>query len=200
METQRRAEALDRHVGEREELVEHDAVIVAEDALVVGLERRLRRRQRRPLRIVDEIEREPRAVAAVAERVEALQPADRARRTRPCRAGGRRCPPGSTASRRRSRPARAARNSGRSSWPRLLEDREVAAVHHAARPCRARAVHHAAEMRIELGRAAGDVERRDPPALQKLRAPTSATRAAHLLGAVRARRPTWQCTQDWLQR
>src|SRR5712691_4541644 len=71
-----RAEALDRHVGERVEPVEHDAVALAEHALVVGLERRLRRRQRWSLRIVDEVEHEPRRLVTVAERVEPLEPAD----------------------------------------------------------------------------------------------------------------------------
>ena len=60
------------------EPVEHDAVALAEHALVVGFERVLRRRQRRSLRIVDEIEHEAGAVASVAERVEPLQAADRA--------------------------------------------------------------------------------------------------------------------------
>ena len=35
---QDRAESLDRHVGEREQVVEHDAEALAEHALVVGLE------------------------------------------------------------------------------------------------------------------------------------------------------------------
>src|SRR5262249_52236483 len=74
---QGRSEALDRHVGEREQVVEHDAVALAEDALVVGLERGLRGRQRRSLRVVDEIERQPGLPAPIAERVETPEAADR---------------------------------------------------------------------------------------------------------------------------
>ena len=61
LDRQHGAEPLDRHVGEREQMVEHNAVAFAEHAPVVGLERGLRRRQRRTLRIVDEIERQSRA-------------------------------------------------------------------------------------------------------------------------------------------
>src|ERR1700737_2754303 len=73
-----RPEALDRHVGKRKQVVEHDAEALAELALVVGLQRHLRRRQRWPKRIVNEIEREPRTVTPVTERVETLQTTDRA--------------------------------------------------------------------------------------------------------------------------
>src|SRR5260370_38104954 len=64
------AEALNRHVGERVEPVENNAVTLAEHALVVVLERLLLRRQRRPLGIVADVEPEPRLGAAVAEPVE----------------------------------------------------------------------------------------------------------------------------------
>src|SRR5262245_1881448 len=73
-----RAEPLDRHVGERVQAVEHDAVALAEHALVVGLEGELVGWQRRSLRIVDEVELEPGLLASIAERVEALEAADRA--------------------------------------------------------------------------------------------------------------------------
>ena len=73
---QRAAEARDRHVGERVEPVEHDAEVLAELALVIGLELRLRRRQRWPLRVVDEVQRQVAAGEAVTQRVEALQSAD----------------------------------------------------------------------------------------------------------------------------
>ena len=54
-------------------------------------------------------------------------------------------------------------------------------------------------MRIELGRAAGDVERGDAPALEEMRARVSAT--APLISSVRfGPALTWQCKQDWLQR
>ena len=71
-----RAEALNRHVGERVEPIENNAVTLAEHALVVVLERLLRRRQRRPLGIVDDVEHEPRLGAPVAEPVEGFQAAD----------------------------------------------------------------------------------------------------------------------------
>ena len=158
---QDRAEALDRHVGEREEPVEGDAVALAEHALVVGLERFLRRRQRRPLRIVDEVEHEPRLVATIAERVEPLAGRGSRRRTRPCRAGGRHCPRGSRASRRRSRPA-AGEKGGQVLLARHLQDGQVAAVDHPHAHV-ARRADQSPEMRIELGRAAGDVEGRDAP-------------------------------------
>src|SRR5207244_3273591 len=54
---------------------EDDAEALAEHALVIRFERRLRRRQLRALRVVDEPEREARALAAVAE---VVQDADRA--------------------------------------------------------------------------------------------------------------------------
>src|SRR5262245_34963761 len=75
---QRRAEPLDRHVGERVETVEYDTVTLAEDAFVIGLKRGLRRRQRRTLRIVDQVDGKARAVAAVTQGVKPLQAADRA--------------------------------------------------------------------------------------------------------------------------
>src|SRR5260221_12356247 len=71
-----RAEALNRHVGERVEPVENNAVTLAEDALVVVLERLLRRRQRRPLGIVDDVEPEARLGAPVAEPIEGFQTSD----------------------------------------------------------------------------------------------------------------------------
>src|SRR5947209_1571052 len=71
-----RAAALDRHVGERVEAVEGDAEALAELAPVIGLERRLRRRQRGPQRVVNEVEHETGVLTAVAERVEALETAD----------------------------------------------------------------------------------------------------------------------------
>ncbi len=50
---------------------------------------------------------------------------------------------------------------------RLLQDGEVATVHHLGAEL-ARRGHHAAEMRVEFGRAAGDVERGDTPALDEI--------------------------------
>src|SRR5262249_52913724 len=71
-----RAETLDRHVGERIELVENNAVALVEHAFVVVFERLLRRRQRRSLGIVDEIEHEPGLRAPIAQPVQDFQAAD----------------------------------------------------------------------------------------------------------------------------
>src|SRR6266478_5472581 len=70
------AEALDRHVGKREETIEGDPVALAEHALVVGFQRLLRGRQARPLRIVDEGEYKPRLLMPVAQSVEPSQAAN----------------------------------------------------------------------------------------------------------------------------
>ncbi len=152
-----RAEALDRHVGERIEVVEHDAVLLAEHALVVGLERVLRRGQGRALRIVDEVEHEPGALAPIAERVEPLQAAH-----------------GSIEHAfaaltvdvllQIARHGRDDLDAGIGEELREvflaghLQDREVAAVDH-PQSHDARPGHEPAEMRIELGRTAGDVDR-----------------------------------------
>src|SRR4029077_2116333 len=71
-----RAETLNRHVGEDIKPVEHDAVLFAEHALIVGLERGLRRRKRRALRIVNKVEYE-RWMTSIVERVQAPEAADR---------------------------------------------------------------------------------------------------------------------------
>src|SRR5215218_6503515 len=49
------AETVDRHVGEREQTIEDNAVTLAKLAPVLGFERVLRWRQRWALRIIDEI-------------------------------------------------------------------------------------------------------------------------------------------------
>src|SRR3954470_10241640 len=63
-------EAVDRHVGEGVEPVERKAEFRLQLSLVVGFERRLRRRQVRSDRVVDQIEREPAPVGAVADRIQ----------------------------------------------------------------------------------------------------------------------------------
>src|SRR3954451_20872585 len=63
-------EAVDRHVGDGVEAVERKAELRLQLSLVVGFERRLRRRQVRSDRVVDQIEREPAPVDAVADRIE----------------------------------------------------------------------------------------------------------------------------------
>ena len=56
-------EAADRHVGDREQPVEDDAVAAPQLAAVVGLELGLRRRQERADRVVDEGQRRRRCPA-----------------------------------------------------------------------------------------------------------------------------------------
>ncbi len=73
---QHRAEALDRHVGEHEQPVEHDAEVLEQLALVVRLERDLIGRQHRALRVVDQVQHQAGARATVAERVELLERRD----------------------------------------------------------------------------------------------------------------------------
>src|SRR3982751_6525623 len=58
LDRQHGAETLDRHVGEREQTIEDNAVRLSENTLIVGFERLLRRRQGGPLRIVDKVENE----------------------------------------------------------------------------------------------------------------------------------------------
>src|SRR6266849_1958410 len=156
---QDRAKALDRHVGERVEVVERDAVAFAEHAPVVGLERGLRRRQRRSLRIVDEVEHEPAVLAPVAERVESFEAAD----------GGLEHPRPALAVDIVLEVARqgsddldplAGEKVGEVLLSGHLQNGEVAAVQHPHAHVAGRA-HQAAEMRIELRRPAGDVEGRD---------------------------------------
>jgi Fe2+ transport system protein B len=57
---QRAAEALDGHVGQYEQVVEADAEVQQQLALVVGLQRPLRWRQHGALRVVDEVEHQAR--------------------------------------------------------------------------------------------------------------------------------------------
>src|SRR5712692_5114422 len=153
---QHRAEALDRHVGESEQFVEHHAMRFAQVALVVRFELVLRGRQRRALRVVDEIQRETAARGAVAERVEAFQrldallvdafaalPVDQLL--------------GIARQRRGYLDALRGEELGESFLPGLLHDGEVAAVDD-VRALLARAQHEIAKMGIQLRRAAGDVE------------------------------------------
>ena len=67
---------------------------------------------------------------------------------------------------------------------RLLLNGEVMPVHHLHAHI-ARRHHHAAEIRVQLRGAAGDVERRDAPPLQEFDHQIG-SRGVHLLGAVRA--------------
>src|SRR5512134_1059063 len=73
---QRAAETGDRLIGDRQQSVESNSELLGQQALVVGLELRLRWRQGRPLRVVDEIQRESRAGLAVAQCIQSLQRPD----------------------------------------------------------------------------------------------------------------------------
>ena len=53
---QHRTKALDRHVGDGQQLVEHDAEMIEQFALVIGLQRELIRRQRSALRVEHKIQ------------------------------------------------------------------------------------------------------------------------------------------------
>ena len=69
---ERRSEALDRHVGEREQPIEHDAEMRAKLALVVGFELVLRGWQIGAQGVVDEIERQMPGIGPETQRVEFL--------------------------------------------------------------------------------------------------------------------------------
>src|ERR1700730_13337078 len=151
-----RAEALNRHGGERVESVENNAVTLAEHALVVVLERLLRRRQRRPLGTVDDVEHEPRLGAPVAEPVEGFQAEDG-------------CFVHALAALAIDVVFEIAGKgsdnldllAGEKLRKILLagdfENSEIAAIHH-AHAHGAGGGHQSAKVRVELGRAAGDIE------------------------------------------
>src|SRR5450631_3658134 len=175
------AEALDRHIGQHEQFVEHDAVAPAQYALVIRFERGLRWRQRRPLRIVDEVKRKLR-IAAETERVELLQSADRTVEHALAAlafhivlqiAG------------HRGHHLDAVRRQkfGEIFLAWLLQDGEVATVHYLDAEL-ARRRHQTAKIRIELGRAAGDVERCNALALDEVEHQVGDLRR-HFLGPVR---------------
>src|SRR6266705_2362781 len=161
---ERRAESGDRHVGERVEPVEADAEALAEHPLVVRLEVFLRGRQRSSLRVVHEVEREMRALHAVAERIQALERAD-ARFVYALAAlpvdqffgiAGKRVDDLDTLGGEELREILLAG---------LFENGEIASVDHVSAE-RAGAPDELPEMRIQLGCAAGDVERADARGLE----------------------------------
>ena len=157
---QHRAEALDRHVGQRVKLAEADAMPRPEDALVVGFERILPRRQHRTLRVINEIENEPARLLAVAERVQAPQSAQRSLEHAPAALGVDIV--FQIAGQGRDDLDLLGGEKGREVFLAFdFENGQVAAVHDAD-PALAGGGHQPAEMRIEFGRAAGDIERRNP--------------------------------------
>src|SRR5437870_3577551 len=153
---QRRAEALDRHVGERVEPVESHAMALAELALVVGFELVLRRGQRRALGVIDEVQYK---IVAVAQRVQLAQRRDAALVDAAAALAidqlGR-----IAGQRRDDLDARSGEEAREVRLSRLLQDGEVAAVDDMfAKPARAR--HEAAELGMQLRRAARDIQRLD---------------------------------------
>ena len=69
-------EALDRHVGDREQTIELDAEGTGQLSLVVSLELGLRGRQEGADGIVDEVQREPRSAHSVTEAIQHLESVD----------------------------------------------------------------------------------------------------------------------------
>src|SRR4051812_5516178 len=177
-----RAEALNRHVCKRIEPVERDAVTLAEHALVIGLQRLLRRRQRWPLWIIDKIEYKPGFGVAITQFVEASKSAQRTFEH-------------SLATLAIHVVFEIARHgcgdldllAGKELGEILLsghfEDRQIAAIHH-LHVHLARGAHQLAEVRIEFRRAAGDVERRYALASEEREYDVDHL-ARHFLGAVR---------------
>ena len=153
------AEALDRHVGEHEEVAELDAEVRAQLAPVVGLQRRLRRRQHRPLRVVDQVERQAGARAPVAAGVELPQRGDALVEHAVAALA---VDVGHRVARQRGRHVDAVQGQkvGQILLAGFEQHGEVAAVDHAHAEgaCRSR---QPAEVGVQLGRAAGDVERGD---------------------------------------
>src|SRR5581483_4615509 len=129
----------------------------AEMRPVVPLELRLRRRQRRPLRVVDEIQHEPAAGLRIAQRIEPPQHADAlveyAAAALPVdvflQIAGQRGD---------DLHAVAGEKLGETFLAGLFENREIAPIHH-FRAEAARLADEVAEMRIELGGAAGYIQR-----------------------------------------
>ena len=139
--------------------VEGDRILFAEVAAVIDFERPLRGRQHRALGVVNELSLSPTARPAIAQAVEHLQAAH-ARIEHAFAAlavhivlevTGHRCHDFNVVSSEELR---------ETLLSRLLEYRQVAAVHHLDIEF-ARGAHEIAEMRIELRRAARHVERGD---------------------------------------
>ena len=73
--TQVTSKASDGHVGDGEQLVEDDAEVLMQSRSVVGLQRRLRRRQKSPTRVVDQVEG-AHPISAIATGVQRLEARD----------------------------------------------------------------------------------------------------------------------------
>jgi len=180
---QRAAEAVDRHVGQREQVVEADAELRLQLALVVGLQRALVGWQGRPQRVVDQAQRQARIGLAIAQRVELLQ-----RRDALVEHAGTALAVDAfervTRQRRHDLDALLGQELGQVFLARFEQDRQVAAVDHLQAE-RARARRQAPEVWVQLGCAAGDVEGLRLARTQHLEHQIDQV-SAHLLGAVGA--------------
>src|SRR6266480_6236255 len=176
-----RAESGDRHVRERVEPVETDAEALAEHPLVVGFELFLRGRQRRSLRVIHETERQTRAVA---ERVETLERTN-ARLVHALAALPVDQLLGVAGKRGDDLDALGGEELREIPLAGLFENGEIAAVDD-VRAERAGALDELPEMRIQLRRAPGDVERADARGLEVTQHGVHRL-AVHLLGARGAR-------------
>jgi hypothetical protein len=150
-------EARDRHVGDRVQAVEDDAEAALHLALVPRLERRLIAGQEGTHRVRHQVQLEPRALA-VAERVEAAQPLERLLEDAGAalRVGLARLEVRQRRDHLRADPRQQCGNVG---VVGEQDGGQVAAVHD-ARAGRGAALHQLAEVGMQLGRAAGDVEAR----------------------------------------
>ena len=151
-------EPADRHVGERQELVEGDAEARAELPLVVFFELPLRRRERGAQGVINQVQHQACLRPAVAETVQPLQRLD-AFRINALAAlrvhvllevagqGG------------DDLDLMVSKEFGQVAFPVYEKDREIRPVNHAATEG-ARFAHQVFEIRVEFGSAARDVYRR----------------------------------------
>ena len=161
---QRGPETLDRHVRQRVEPGEAHAPALAEHPAVVVLQARLRGRQHRALGVVDQVEREPAFGVAVAQRGEPSQGRD-ARLEDALAALAVDVVLEIAGQRRGDLDALPGEKRRGVFLTRLEQHGEVAAVDHpdAGAP---RALDHRTEVRVELGRAPGEVQRRSAAHLE----------------------------------
>ena len=150
-------------------------------ALVVGLQRALRRRQRRALRVVDQVQHQAAAGLTVAQRIELAQPGDAAVEhavaTLAVDIGGR-----VTGQRGGHFHALGGQEIGQVRLPGLGQDGEVASVDDLDAQ-RTGTTHQVAEMRVQLRRATGQVQRGDATCRQHRQHQCHMVRIHHL-GAV----------------
>ena len=157
---QRRAEAVDGHVGQRKQGVESYAELPGEFAFVVRFELCLRGRQAGALGVVDQVEQQTGTLAAVTQRIEFLQRPDaffeHALAALAVDVVG-----GITGQRRHHLHALGGKKLRQAFLSGLEQDSQIAAVDdvHAKAP---RLTYQIAKLRMQFRRAAGEVERPDP--------------------------------------